>query len=65
MLPGVPGDRPWVEFEVDYFLGAGKPIFWVRIPNTTGAASRRLQRQRGVAFSPEAIYEGLRSCRLA
>lgn len=48
-------NRPWVDFEIDQFLGAGKQIFWVRLPDTSGAAPPRLRHLSSVAYSPRSL----------
>jgi hypothetical protein len=48
-------NREWVDKEIRYFIGAGKPILATRLPNTTGGTPPGLKGSLLAQFTPSSI----------
>jgi MTH538 TIR-like domain (DUF1863) len=48
-------NRPWIDYEIDVAQSKEIPIYWVRLPNRTGAPPLEVRNIEGIDFNETAI----------
>lgn len=58
-------NRRWVDAEIRYFIGAGKPVLASRLPNTTGGMPPDLHGRALLPFNPDSLKAAIWPSQLA